>query len=770
MKAKGQRAFSPDDNDNVSHSIIPSTPANPASKVHDMSLQHNDSSAVATTTGSSPPSAAAVRTFKRAAVACKACNLRKVRCTVTLSGPPCANCSVDGITCEVLSRKRRRNSDQLLMNPSPGGGGENTLIIIPQRAQPRRRLVEPQTPGPSSGTLENEEAIESRDDRVTSAPPEDHRRTTPQLNGGPRSSTSPRAAETRPVGGGPSAPTTRPGDAVRALLPNKGHRPPDPSDATEDSSAYAETLEGGKNREDGCVPFYPGDQRGPAFLIDICEPNRSSKDNHFLVPMPSIKALSPEDVNYLRMKGAFTLPPPHVREAMIRCYFHYVHPFAPILDASEFITEYEKGRKSLLLLWSMFIAAASFVDESLLTEDFFPSRKALKRAMYQRAKAMYDADYEKDKVTLIQSVFLMGHWYTSTDDRAGPWHWNGIAISLSHTIGLHRLHMPANQEASQGTKPFWRRLWWSLYSREVWLSLGLGRPMRIALDDFDTSMPAASDADVLAPEVKGQLGQKYLPEEMKFLFDTWLVFIGLSVTLSNVLATNYRAKGVKPSRTEIEQSENQIRAFQYRVPEAGSHSRVVASHIYQFKLYFETSIIVLYRPFILDTPREIPPADQGSWRTFACQKTRTAASNASAAMNSMMAEDLIRLCHTITVIALVPPMQIHLFESTSSKQMARQMGRHNLALCMVAMDEMRKSYISADASYKLFETAINKVDNAPPHEQHQPSPAASALTPDTTAFASWPDGYGLGTAGIISDMWSPLPNAYADNASISGTQ
>ncbi|KAJ0309569.1 hypothetical protein COL516b_002816 [Colletotrichum fioriniae] len=458
-----------------------------------MSLQHNDSSVVAATTGSSPPSVAAVRTFKRAAVACKACNLRK-------------------------------------------------------------------TPGPSSGTLENEEAVESRDDRVTSAPPEDHRRTTPQVNGGPRSSTSPRAAETRSVGGRPSAPTTRPYDAVRALLPTKGHRPPDPSDATEDSSAYAETLEGGKSREDGCVPFYPGDQRGPAFLIDICEPNRSSKDNHFLVPMPSIKALSPEDVNYLRMKGAFTLPPPHVREAMIRCYFHYVHPFAPILDASEFITEYEKGRKSLLLLWSMFIAAAS---------------------------ALYDADYEKDKVTLIQSVFLMGHWYTSTDDRAGPWHWNGIAISLSHTIGLHRLHMPANQQASQGTKPFWRRLWWSLYSREVWLSLGLGRPMRIALDDFDTSMPAAGDADVLAPEVKGQLGRKYLPEEMQFLFETWLAFIGLSVALSNVLATNYRAKGVKPSRMEIEQSENQIRSFQYRVPEAGNHSRVVASHIYQFKLYFE---------------------------------------------------------------------------------------------------------------------------------------------------------------------------------------
>ncbi|KZL82789.1 cutinase transcription factor 1 beta [Colletotrichum incanum] len=724
--------------------------------------QQNDSAPVSTPASSPPPT---VRTFKRAAVACKACNLRKVRCTVTLSGPPCANCSVDGITCEVLSRKRRRNSDQLPIN-NPGGeaSGENTLIIIPQRAQPRRRLVETQTPGHFTAALENGEKTDTRINRVTSAPPEQHQQI--HVDGDARSLTPEKLAETQ-ILDRTSVRTNRPYDAVRSLLPTNNLRASDPSDATEDSSAYAETLEASKSREDCCVPFYPGDQRGPAFLIDLCEPNRSSKDNHFMVPMPSIKSLSPEDINYLRMKGAFTLPPAHIREAMIRCYFHYVHPFAPILDAGEFITEYERGRKSLLLLWSMFIAAASFVDDSLLTEDFFPSRRALKRAMYQRAKALYDADYEKDKVTLIQSVFLMGHWYTSTDDRAGPWHWHGIAISLSHTIGLHRLQMPTDQQTLQGSKPLWRRLWWSLYTREVWLSLGLGRPMRIALDDFDTPMLAACDSEVILPEVKGKLGRKYLPEELGFLFDTWIAFVGLTAALSNVLATNYRAKGDKPSKADIERSESQIRAYQSRVPESENQGKVVASHIYQFKLYFETCIIVLYRPFILDTPKEIPASDQGSWRAFACQKTRTAASNASAAMNSIMAEDLIRLCHTLTVIALVPPMQIHLFESTSSKPMARQMGRHNLALCMIAMDELRKSYISAEASYKLFETAISKIENAPPYKEHQPSPAA--LMPDNSAFASWPDGYGLETAGIISDMWSPLPNAYADNASLSGT-
>lgn len=102
-----------------------------------------------------------------------------------------------------------------------------------------------------------------------------------------------------------------------------------------------------------------GDQRGPAFVMNICEPHRSSKANHFLVPMPSIKSLLPEDINYLSTKGAFTLPRRHVREALIQCYFHYVHPFSPLLDANEFLLDYEKGRMSLLLLWSMFIAAAS---------------------------------------------------------------------------------------------------------------------------------------------------------------------------------------------------------------------------------------------------------------------------------------------------------------------------------------------------------------------------------------------------------------------------
>ncbi|OBT66017.1 hypothetical protein VE03_03230 [Pseudogymnoascus sp. 23342-1-I1] len=543
-----------------------------------------------------------------------------------------------------------------------------------------------------------------------------------------------------------------------------GRRPLNPSEAAEDSLAYAEALDGGNGRGDGCVPFYPGDQRGPAFVMNICEPHGSSKAKHFLVPMPSIKSLLPEDINYLSTKGAFTLPPQHIREAFIRCYFHHVHPFSPILDANDFLLDYEKGRMSLLLLWSMFIGAASFIDESLLTEDFYPSRTALKRAMYQRAKALYDADYEKDKITLIQSVFLMGHWYTSTDDRAGPWHWTGIAIGLSHTVGLHQL--------SHGPRPSWRRLWWCLYCREVWLSLGQGRPMRISLEDSDTTPPSTCDSDVLSPGLISDASPKYLPEELSHLFEMWLDLVRLTVSLGNVLLKNYKAKGIKQSRADIDRCEMEIRASHRTCPRSNNQSRILASHIHQFKLYFEAAIIVLYRPHILDSPIEVSAADQSHWRKLACQKTRAAASSASGAVNSMMAEDLMGFCHTITVIALIPLMQIHLFESTSLTPMAREMGKHNLALCMLAMDELRKSYLSADAAYKLFKAAINKIDNVPLHQDQRHSPPSAAETRLSDGGATngnivgdWPDGYDLSTAGIIPDLWSPFPNIMFDDSS-----
>ena len=175
----------------------------------------------------------------------------------------------------------------------------------------------------------------------------------------------------------PASEQSKPRRVSSPLQPQRGLL--ELSDAAEDSSAYAESLEGGGGNKQG-VPFYPGmyacpcrllqnmyspsvslpgDKRGPAFLMDICEPHRSSTSNHCVVNMPTTKSLPPEDVEYLRVKGAFILPPRHIQDALVQCYFAHVHPLAPILDPFQFILDYENGIASLLLLWSMFLASAS---------------------------------------------------------------------------------------------------------------------------------------------------------------------------------------------------------------------------------------------------------------------------------------------------------------------------------------------------------------------------------------------------------------------------
>jgi hypothetical protein len=186
-------------------------------------------------------------------------------------------------------------------------------------------------------------------------------------------------------------------------------------------------------------------------------------------------------------------------------------------------------------------------------------------------------DYEKNKLTLIQSVFLTGRFYANAEDRMGPWHWNGIAISLSHTIGLHML---LTSPAREGIQSLWRRVWWCIYYREVWLSMGQGRPMRISLDHCSTPMPEIYDTrSDYSPEY-----EHYLPDQLSTLLGMWIRLIGVTRVMGEILSTNYAIKGSRPSKAAIERDENEIRANW--LPDENTHqSPVLASYSYQFRLH-----------------------------------------------------------------------------------------------------------------------------------------------------------------------------------------
>ncbi|GLA72663.1 hypothetical protein AtubIFM55763_003545 [Aspergillus tubingensis] len=468
----------------------------------------------------------------------------------------------------------------------------------------------------------------------------------------------------------------------------------------------------GDATDECCSPLY-GDPRGVGLVVEICEPEPQEKSGHFLIPKSKPTHIDPDTIEYLRRKGVFNFPAPAVCEMMIRTYFHYVHPFFPVVDAHSFLDTFENrcNEVSVHLLWSMFLAAANFADDSTLKAADFSSRKEMKRAMYIRAKALYDAEYERRKITLIQAVLLTGFWYSDTEDRTGPWHWNGIAISLCQTIGLHR-HPGTGRKLSKAIpksdSSIWRELWWSCFHREAWFSSGMGRPMRINLADCSTRMPHANDSDNLLAGIPEHIRKKYLPEGTEDLSRLWTKLLTLTVSLAKILSWQNRADQTRPSRTEIQHIEDTIRQHCSHKDEGigHAHNHVVSLHMYHLELYRDSVLLTLYRPFLFDKPEmNSPDLPADEWTLTVLRRAKDAATNTNRVLGNMIGNDMISNCQAMVCIALVPTLQIHLLDATSEKQMVRRMGRHNLEFCMMVIEELKSVYFGAEILSRMFTKA-----------------------------------------------------------------
>lgn len=100
--------------------------------------------------------------------------------------------------------------------------------------------------------------------------------------------------------------------------------------------------------------------------------------------------LLPEDMAYLKSKGALSIPTPPLRNELLRCYIRWVHNFMPLLNLSELLgtTTYERAESnlSLLVFQAVMFAGSSFADLRLLRAAGFSSRREAQRTLFMRAK------------------------------------------------------------------------------------------------------------------------------------------------------------------------------------------------------------------------------------------------------------------------------------------------------------------------------------------------------------------------------------------------
>jgi hypothetical protein len=125
------------------------------------------------------------------------------------------------------------------------------------------------------------------------------------------------------------------------------------------------------------------------FLSSLEEPDASSQLPAFIRPLPA--KIAAEDVDYLHLKGALTLPSLPLQNALLRAYVEYVHPYMPLLELHDFLSAINSvdglcGQISLFLYHAVMFAGTAYVDVKILKEAGYANRKAARKAYFQKTR------------------------------------------------------------------------------------------------------------------------------------------------------------------------------------------------------------------------------------------------------------------------------------------------------------------------------------------------------------------------------------------------
>lgn len=143
-------------------------------------------------------------------------------------------------------------------------------------------------------------------------------------------------------------------------------------------------------------------------------------------------------LRYLQDEGVFDLPAKETCTPALRAYFTWFHPCFPVIDATDIAVRFEENRVPKLLMYAMLSVGSTYCDDATISDLGFSDRFQAKTLFYTRARLLFEADWERDEITLIQALFLMSFQRNGPADIRDVRYWLGIVITISESIGLHR--------------------------------------------------------------------------------------------------------------------------------------------------------------------------------------------------------------------------------------------------------------------------------------------------------------------------------------------
>ncbi|KAL3460085.1 fungal-specific transcription factor domain-containing protein [Aspergillus heterothallicus] len=437
----------------------------------------------------------------------------------------------------------------------------------------------------------------------------------------------------------------------------------------------------------------------------------------FLKPIP--RRLNDEDVRYLQIKGAMSVPERSSLRVFIRAYVDHVHPYMPILDLQALLSSIcenrAESRVSVFLMQAILFASVSFVPEGFLTTAGYKDRESARKTLFQRAKLLYDLDVEDDMLVIVQGLLLLTLWHGTPDEPTGCWDWAGLSVTWAQRLGLHNdqnsdlLLMPP---ADRGLR---RRVWWAVYIRDRLTALWMRRPARIedessnvpplALDDFDK--PIDSKPILCFMEDSAHLSNASSQKELAVAFldlSTLCVHIGhflkasfttpnLSI-LENTYILQTCSDNVRKCKSDLY---TWFRERQLRYDglfESGTNVIVKTLTSLIRMVYSATQInLFLFERFNLPFMEPITPEVSKE----ACVVTDT--------MFQLSGNNLIRYLPMTAINVVMPAIAVHILEMASPDPILRPQGYRRLQQCLNALGEVSTTYAVAGLPQILYEAS-----------------------------------------------------------------
>ncbi|ODM21569.1 Cutinase transcription factor 1 alpha [Aspergillus cristatus] len=607
------------------------------------------------TAGSTGTSGITVRTgpngqmsFRRQR-ASRAC---EVRCDAASLGVPCTNCVAFSIECKIPTPKRKKNAKSKEPNGYDTGNDERDDI------KPR------QTVFPSQ---EKDAAFGYRKDRMA-------------VDGMPVTTLTDSQAEQQ----------------------------------ASDNSAYAQLMKPKFARapikEAGRVA-YLGESSNLSLLVQ--DRHGTTDVVHYPLP-PNVRGsrstltdLDSLELDILHQRGAFLLPPKPLCDELVDAYFKWVAPVVPIINRNRFMRQYRdpKNPPSLLLLQAILLAGSRVCTNSQLM-DANGSTTPAAMTFYKRAKALYDANYEDDRVTIVQALVLLGwYWEGPEDVTKNVFYWTRVAMVVAQGSGMHR-----SVESSQLSKPdkrLWKRIWWTLFTRDRSVAVALGRPIGINTDDSDVGM--LTEEDFLEDEI--DFPAEYGPDPVHVQF--FLQYVKLCEIMGLVLSQQYSvaSKSRRMNAMDLTHSDMALADWLQNCPKEVCWQRS-RHHFWAALLHanYYTTLCLLHRA-------HMPPASSvpSSYRVEEmAYPSRTIAFQAAGMITSIVenlqTHDEIRYTPAFIVYSLFSALIMHVYQMRSSVPSIVTTCQERINICMQALKDVSKVWLVAKMVHTLFESILgNKV-------------------------------------------------------------